>query len=196
MSLIQDGSGQGYIARVNSDNRLYTFADSVPSGANAAANKRMWSIFSGDVTQTDDNESGLLYISYSGTSKLVISQIAYTVGTSTGGSGSTAYRFVANPLDGTLVSTATQASIINRNLSGVSGSLIGNQYSGTQGATITGGSDLGVVSLGSGFLSQDESKNPFILETGNSIAVGVTPPTGNTSQTNRIFLTVYELVVD
>lgn len=197
MSLIQDGSGQGFTAKVNSDNRLYTFASSVPSGVIAASEKKMWLVVTGDLTFTSDSSSAALYLKYTGAQKLIISQYNLTVGTSTGGSGDTRFVTTANPTGGTIVSDAVQTSVSNRSLSGTSGSLRGDQYAGGEGKTATGGSSFGTLTFNTVGVNQvDLSAVPVVLESGNSISVSVIPPTGNTSQVNRVAFICYELVVE
>lgn len=197
MTQIIDGRGKGFTARVNSDNRLFTFADSVPAGTIAAADKLMWSIATEDVTLTSDSASAVLYVQYTGDSKLVIPRLTFTVGASTGGSGNTTIEVLTNPTTGTIVSGASQATVTNRNFAGTSGSLSGSQFKGAEGNTLTDGSVLGALVTSSvGPTFQDQNEFPYILEKGNSIGFKITPPTGNTSQTNRIFLVAYELVVD
>ena len=197
MSIIQDGAGQGYGAKVNSDNRLYTFASSVPAGVIAAADKAMWLTITGDLTYTTDTISAALFLSYTGSHRLVIAQYNLTVGSSTGGTNGTAFTTTANPTTGTIVSDATPATTSNRNFSGTAGSLSGAQYKGGQGKTITDGTTVGSLTLaGEGVNLVDFSSIPFILETGNSISISVTPPPGNTSQVNRVSIICYELVVD
>ena len=195
MAVIEDGAGRGFTARVNSENRLYTFADSVPSGAVAASRGKMWGISTGDLTFTNDSTSAIAYLRYSGLEKLVVSRVGYTTGASDG-TGNTTYRIIKNPTTGTIVDNAIAANTTNRNFSGTSSSLSGVQYSGADGYTLTNGvvvGDLNRESAGLFILEANES--PYILENGNSFGVTVTPPTGNTSQTNRLFIVAYELVV-
>lgn len=195
MAVFEDGTGSGYNAKVNKENRVLTFADSVPSGAVASLDSRMWSIASGDITLTSDSESACLYLRYTGSDKLLIQRLIYQYESSTGGSGDTLLNFYKNPTQGTIVSNASDATVANRNFSGVSSSLLGNQFKGAQGNTFTDGTVIGTTRNGSGFYSNDLSSFPFVLEKGNSIGFGVQPPAGNTSQLVRVFLVVYELVV-
>jgi hypothetical protein len=197
MSIIQDGAGQGYVAKLNSYNRLYTFASSVPAGVIAAADKKMWLVITGNLTYTSANKSAALYMLYTGPYKLVIPQYNFTVGASTGGVGSTAFTTNANPTTGTIISDAAQATVSNRNFAGTAGSLSGRQYRGGEGKTITDGTDIGTLTFADQGVNQvDLGSIPFILETGNSVSISVTPPPGNTSQVNRVTIICYELVVD
>jgi hypothetical protein len=197
MSIIQDGAGQGYGAKVNSANRLWTFADSVPSGVIAAADKKMWLVITGSLTYTTANKSAALYLLYTGPYKLIIPQYNLTVGLSTGGANGTVFTTRANPTSGTIVSDATQTTVNNRNFSGTSGSLTGSQFKGGEGKTVTDGTEIGSLTFaGEGVNQVDLGSIPFILETGNSISLEVTPPPGNTSQVNRVSIICYELVVD
>ena len=198
MAIIQGGTGLGYSAKVNSDNRLYTFASSVPAGVIAAANKKMWLVISGDLTYTTDAESAVLYLRYTGVNELVISQYNLTIGESTGGTGLTSFTTYANPTAGTLISDQTAATISNRNFSGTSGSLPGVQYVGGQGKTITGGATFGTLKFPEDLGVEQVSFEtvPIVLEGGNSLAITCTPPAGNTSQINRVSIICYELVVE
>lgn len=197
MGVIEDGTGRGFQGRVNSDNRLYTFASSVPSGAVAAAGGQMWSVGTDDLNFTNDSESAILYLRYTGSQKLVIPRITYTTGASTGGSGNTVFSSIVNPTGGTIVSNATQATVFNRNFAATAGSLSGDQFKGAQGFTLTGGTEFGALNaVAAGVTFLDQNEFPIVLQSGNSFGVSVTPPTGNTSQVNRVFLICYELVVD
>lgn len=195
MAIIEDGAGTGYTARVNSDNRLFTFAESVPAGTVASANKKMWGVSTGNITLTSANTSGIAYLKYAGVHALVIPRITFTTGASTGGSDNATWVVRQNSTTGTLVSNATALTTLNRNFSGTSGSLTGSQFKGVEGATVTNGTEVGSLSLGAGIFTLDINDFPYVLENGNSISVEVTPPASNTSQTNRIFIVAYELVV-
>jgi len=195
MAVIEDGAGRGFTARVNSENRLYTFADSVPSGAVAASRGKMWGISTGDLTFTNDGTSAIAWLRYSGLEKLVVSRFTFTTGASDG-AGNTSYKFIKNPTTGTIVDNAIVANTTNRNFSGTSSSLAGVQYSGAQGYTFTNGDEIADLNRESaGVFILDTNETPYILENGNSFGITVTPPAGNTSQTNRLFIVVYELVV-
>lgn len=195
MTTISDGTGTGFSVKVNEENRLYTFADSVPSGAIGAINSRMWSVASGDITLTDDTESACLFLRYTGNQRLLIQRIIYQYEDSTGGSGDNILRFYKNPTEGTIVSNASNATVTNRNFSGVPGSLLGDKFKGAQGNTLTDGDIIGTNRNGPGFYNTDTSTSPFVLEKGNSIGFTVQPPSGNTSQLIRVFLIVYEIVI-
>ena len=195
MTNIVDGYGSGYGARVGSDNRLWTYSSSTPAGVVASVNNKAWTVASTDITCTSDNESALLHLKYLGSYKLVVSALYLTAGASTGGSGNVEFRTYRNPTGGTIVTDESAAEVGPKNFSGSASSLIGNSYAGTEGKTTTGGVNIARGRFSTtGLVTVDLQTNPYILEAGNSIAFTVIPPTGNTSQVNRILIETYELV--
>lgn len=194
MSYITDGRGRGYAAGVNSAGRLLTSSRSIPAGAFASLEGRYFAVNTDDVTLTSDSESAVLYIGYRGESQLIIPQLNLTVGASTGGGSSSAdFRTIENP---TNISSSAAANVRNRNFSSVASALVGDFRSGVEGDTFTGGDEFGILRPPNvGLNSIDINAAPIVLETGNSLGVAITPPTGNTSATYRVFIFAYEVTL-
>lgn len=179
---IEDGSGIGYHAQVDSSNRLHTFSTMETELLHACRDGDAYNINTGIVTLTSANESGVLYVKNTSTThRLIITGIVCILSPSTGGSSSdsTLVRMYKNPSTGTLISGATAVDInSNRNFSSAK-SLTGLAYKGSEGSTITNGTQhiQSLVSAGSRtFFAIEE-----VLGQNNSIAVSYEPNDGNTS---------------
>jgi hypothetical protein len=194
MSYITDGRGRGYAAGVNSAGRLLTSSRSIPAGAFASLEGRYFAVNTDDITLTSDSESAVLFVNYRGESQLIIPQLNLTVGTSTGGDGSApSFRTIENPTD---ISSSVFANIRNRNFSSVASSLVGDFRAGVEGDTFTGGEEFGIIRPSNiGLNSIDLNAAPIVLETGNTLGIAITPPTGNTSATYRVFVFAYEVTL-
>ncbi len=116
--MIKDGTGTGFITKVNSLNRL--FVDSISTDDAIAANKAgdAYNINSGVINLSDAVDTPVLYLKNTGDPTINISAIAVGIGPTTGGSGGIPkITIIRNPTVGTIItSTPTNADIVsNRN---------------------------------------------------------------------------------
>lgn len=179
-NMIQDATGNGYWAKVDKNNRLSV--KSISSGFNveAALLGDNYNINSGVVNLTTDAISGVCYFESLETSHFVVTEIIVILGASTSGSGSTTVTVTKNPTAGTLISTATAGDTVeNRNFSS-SKELLRNFYKGATGATVTDGTTFAQSSRTVPSVLTFDA-DVIVLEKNNSLAVQVTPATGNTS---------------
>ena len=177
--LLQDGK-TGNTAQVDSDNRLQTFASTQTESTFAAFNGDLYNINTGTINLTSANASGLLFMSNTDTRDWVLTRVFYNIATSTGGSGDMLAEVIANPTAGTLISAGAAVTPHNLNF-GSPKSLVATALSGVEGSTITDGvtriSTI-IPSSGTRVLLQFDS---VIVPPAASIAIKITPPTGNTS---------------
>lgn len=186
---IEDGTGSGVKAKVDDKNRLATVSFNENIEEHFTAIESGFNINTGDISLTSGNESALLYFKNTGLKDIWIKQLIYLVGASTGGSGEYRVSVYKNPTGGTLVSAGTSFSAVNRDF-GSNASLDGTLLKGSEGSTITGGS----IALESLLVDQGRhSIDPglIILRPGNSIAISLTPQSGNTAQTVQLAMATY-----
>lgn len=179
---IEDGTGSGKAAKVNTDNQLEVRSVTQSSFERATSGGNSFNINTGLITLTSAGESGILYVkNTSSTKNIRVDGVVVILGPSTGGAttDTTHIRFYKNPTTGTLISGASAVSDeSNRNFgSGIT--LEADSYKGAEGNTITDGTThiQSLVSPGNRvFFSIDE-----VLQPGNSTAVSYEPPDSNTS---------------
>ena len=180
--IITDGNGSGYQAKVSTDHRLATDSISFSRAEDAVELGDAYNINTGVISLTTANKSATLYVKNNEGSPLIISNIFYLIGNSTGGSGDMLITVRRNPTTGTLISNATAAEMagVNRNF-GSSKTLDANIYKGAEGSTVTDG-DKVIESI------FNQTPNRYILNVGSidlpkgtSISFEITPATGNTS---------------
>lgn len=180
---IKDGTGKGYVAQVDSDNRLHVNSVTRTQAEQAALLGEAYNLSTGVITLTSANQTCISYMKYTGTDPFVIKELIAIPSNSTGGSGTASIQLIKNPTGGTIVSNAVvMPSIQNRDFSS-SKLPDADLFKGVEGDTVTGGSIFGAT-------SRDNFDAPIVfdaanivLRKGNSIAVNITPPSGNTSQT-------------
>lgn len=182
-----DGTGSGYTAKVDSENRVRTLAVTVSSCDDATDKGNSYNINTGLVTLTSAAESGILYIKNGEDKHLHLSSVVVILGPSTGGSATdtTRIRFYRNPTTGTLISNATAvADNGNRNF-GSSNELTDTlAYAGATGNTVTDGEVIieSLVSPGNR-ISFDID---MVLPKGKSIAISLEPNDSNTSMKTMV----------
>lgn len=178
----------GTAVRVTKEGNLSVFAITESESQHKLREGETFNANTGWVTLASANTSAVAYLENTGSEKLIVSSVIFGFKQSTGGAaGEPADIYmVRNPTGGTIVSTATAMEMSptskgrNKNF-GSSNTLECNAYAGVEAATITGGE--GNTALIAGFMSSRISvpEISFELQKGNSIAITIKPPTGNTS---------------
>jgi len=182
---IQDGTGTGSRATVDTKNRLHTFAISGSGATEAALNGDLYNINTETIELTSDGASSLLYMKNTNTEPWVMTRLFYNAGTSTGGTGDFLAELIANPTTGTLISGGTAITPHNLNFAS-SKTLTSTALKGADGSTITDGTtrvSTIIPSSGSRVLIAFDS---IIIAAGSSFAVRITPQTGNTSMNIQV----------
>tara|TARA_R110000822_G_scaffold51681_2_gene134290 strand:+ start:1017 stop:1604 length:588 start_codon:yes stop_codon:yes gene_type:complete len=177
---IKDGS-TGYVAEVDSSNRLQTYAVTINENNQANTKGRAYNINTGDITLTDAVETPILYIKNNEDKDLHIAALALWAGTSTGGTATLGTKWVVerNPTAGTIVSNATAVDIESNRNFGSNNTLLVDSYKGATGNTMTGGTDH--LAFRGTLLSRIYVEIDEIIPKGSSIGIHVKPPTSNTS---------------
>ena len=177
---IKDGSS-GYIAKVDSSNRLQTYSVTIDEANQANASGDAYNINTGDITLTNAVETPVLYIKNNEDRDLHISAFVLWAGTSTGGTATlgTKWVVVRNPTGGTIVDNATGVDIESNRNFGSNNTVLLDSYKGATGNTMTGGDDH-VIVRGT-LLSRTLVQLDEVIPKGSSIGIKVTPPTSNTS---------------
>jgi hypothetical protein len=196
MSVIEDGTGTGTVAKVNNTNRLYTDAVNRSQSQQAILQGNGYNVNTGPITLTSANESAVFYFKYTGNRILIIKEILAIVGGTTGGSGEGILSIIKNPTTGTIISSAVDVNNnVNRNFASAN-TLSALAYKGDEADTITNGITFANSSRSSFGTVIAFDADIIVLEKGNSIGVNFTPPTSNTSQEIRIALSVFEEIAD
>lgn len=176
---IRDGSGSGYLAKVNANNRLYVNAVSTDENLQASKQGNSYNINTGVITLTDDVETPVIYLKNNEVEDFHITSIAVGLGPSTGGTGGIPkITVIRNPTAGTIVSGATDVDINSNRNYGSSNTLVVDAYKGATGLTMTDGVDHIIffqTASGRLFASVDE-----LLPGGGSIGIKIAPQSGNT----------------
>ena len=162
---------------VTAEGRLLAEAVTSNQAEQKSIEEKGYAFNTNGISLTTDTESGIFYFKNDEPWDVVLDLIKVYLGVSNA-TGDTKVRIYRNPDDGTLISAGTALTAINRNF-GSSRPIVGTSLFGGEGSTI-----LPAASLAATILQQDKtafvSGIPAVLKRGSSIAVSVTPPTGNT----------------
>jgi hypothetical protein len=176
---ILDGTGKGYLAKVDENNRLSTDSLTVDESVNATYGGMAYNVNTGTINLTSGNPSALLYMRNDSDSDIIITAFFYLLGTSTGGTGDWAVDVYRNPTAGTLVSAGTDFTAVNRDF-GSANELDATIKKGAEGSTLTDGTIV-IQSLFPSSGRQTVAVGAIVISSGNSIGFIVDPPSGNTS---------------
>lgn len=183
-TLLKDGTGGGFLAKVTANNRLASEAIVITGEDDSIRVGEGWQISSKPVSFTSSTASAILYIKNGDSRNFVLDRAVLVLGTATGGSGDWTFRVMRNPEEtGTIVTNALTAGISNSN-HGSSKQPSGLLYRGVQGDTI----DLAGIAGGAPLPIQQASNRTVFplgrqLPTGTSIAFQLTPPPSTTAAT-------------
>lgn len=187
--IINDGTGTGAQAKVDSLNRLHTDAKSTSILEYSSLQGDAYNFNTGSMTLTTAGESAVGYFQYLDDAPFVIEEILFIIGITTGGSGEGTAKIYRNPTGGTIISGAVPIEVsANRDFSS-SKQPVANMYKGAEGNTITGGSIFASTTRSAFSTVITFDGGPIVLRKGNTLAVSWTPPAGNTSQTIKIAAT-------
>lgn len=180
---LRDGTGKGYLQKVDGNNRAATRSVNTPENEAATKIGDSYNINTGLIDLTSADETPIIYVKNNESVNLHIKAIVFAAWTSTGGSGTDGVPklvIVRNPTTGTLIDNANAVDINSNRNFGSSKNLTVDAYKGATGETFTDGSDHIIVHLGTSgrtFIGIDE-----VLPKGASIGVKYTPQGSNTSQ--------------
>jgi hypothetical protein len=192
MEQLQDATGQGYGAKVDIDNRLHVDSISTDRESYSSQSGFSFNVNTGLITLTNAaTKNAVMYLVNNEDYPLVITNLFYQTGTSTGGSGNIIVDVLRNPTTGTIVSGASAVEInINRNF-GSSRTLAVTAYKGATGNTFTNGTKALESILPTSVQRVAVSAGAITLPKGSSIGVNITTPTGNTSMAVEFAIACY-----
>jgi len=175
---IKDGTGFGFLAKVDDTQRLFTRAVAESPAHEAVVTADHYLMGSGYVNLTDGAKSAVIYLKNDESQDLFIDRIILTSEASTGGTHSHfLFSGTRNPT-GMGSGTSTSANMVNSNF-GSTNVLDSTSEIGQQGATSTSGAPIFAAYFAESSTHFIEQR--FLLQTGNSIAFEVTPSVNNTS---------------
>lgn len=138
MSVIQDGTGTGYFARVDNENRLDVRAVSDATIIHESGQGNAWNINTQNVSVSSAGENALLYFKNNSSQDAVVASLFVGIGTGTGTATDNALiRAYVNPTGGTLISGGGAVTVVNRRI-GSGRTFNYTVLSGSSGSTITG----------------------------------------------------------
>lgn len=173
---ILDGTGKGYRAKVDDENRLLTSGINKDIFQFKAETGDAFFIGTPLITLTTATESAIFYLKNNEDGPILLGDFFLIAEATTGGSPSMfRVNWYKNP---TSISSATATTPLNQNFGSSDTLGVVAQY-GAQGSTITGGSQVATLS----FPISEFNTIPanLVLEKGSSFVVSILPPTGNTS---------------
>jgi hypothetical protein len=137
--IFEDGTGKGYKAKVDANNRLHTQAVTETEALHATEEGDAYNINSGNISLSA--AGSLLYIKNNEDKDLVVETVIIGQGTGTV-SDSGEVTITANDTAGDLITDGTAVTYnANRNF-GSSKTLTADAYKGKSGGTATGGTDV------------------------------------------------------
>lgn len=189
--VLKDGK-TGKTAGVDADNKLQTSSITETKSTFASLNGDLYNINTDTINLTSASASALLYVSNTDDLDWILTRVFYNAEVSTGGSGKFLAEVLANPTAGTLISAGTPITPHNLNF-GSPKVLTATTLKGAEASTITDG-DVRVTTIvpasGVRVLIAFDS---IVIPRGTSIAVRITPPTGNTSMDIQVGFNLYRI---
>lgn len=182
MAKIEDGTGLGFDARVDENNRMHVHAVNVTEVVHAAEQGLAYNLNTGQISVT--NDATLVYLKNNETRDFVISAIA--IGNDGGATYSTRplITVVRNPTGGDLISDQTDVDMNQNRDFGSSRVFDSDAYKGKTGGTLTGGNDIAILQSTTG--GRDFFTLDFVLTEGSSI--GLTYTANISSGTSLIYV--------
>ena len=179
---ITDGVGKGYSAEVDSENRLRVFSISEQEVYNASSLGNSYNFNTGVINLTSASKSAVLYIKNNGDPDLVLTQLSYSMGNSTGGAGDVLVTVLRNPTTGTIISNAVDMEVggVNRNF-GSSKIITTDSYKGTEGYTFTNGVKIIDTIIDQAPVRVAVELGGISIPKGSSIGIEITPATSNSN---------------
>lgn len=182
-TVIKDGSS-GSTVQVDEKNRMRTFATTQGEETTAALEGDTYTATTSRITLTSDLESAVLYVKNTDDVSWILTRIFSNVGASTAGTGDWNFKIVKNPTAGTLISAGTVVTPQNLNF-GSAKELTSTILEGVEASTITNGTDVIDSLIPTASTRVLIANNPLIIEPASTMAIKITPPSGNTSFTTQ-----------
>lgn len=190
--LIKDGTGGGYEAKVDSNNRVHALAVSSSISQAAGVSGDTFNFNTDVISLTTANKSAVAYIKNNSINDIYIDPVGFLLGNSTGGTGNLRLEIIKNPTQGTIIDNAADVPILENKNAGSSKQLDALTYKGAEGDTIGNGSLWYATLLPSAATVYTIGTGSLILKGGNSLGINVVPQLSNTAMDVMIFMSVIE----
>jgi len=170
-----DGTGTGKRAKVDSNNRLETFAVSESRMADISVRDGKSFILTSDFINltTTGSFSGVFYLKNTDATKVIYVDKIRICGTGTS-MGYVQCKLIKNPTTGTLISDQTDAIVVPANL-GANTDFVGTVYKGADAKTVTDGTQFSQFTVHLPGHTIQEYDGALILTGGTSFAIEVKP---------------------
>ena len=170
---IQNGAGNGYMAKVNARNQLYTFSETETESAAATELGNAYNINTGLISLTGSGDSAILYVKNEEVSDMYIENIAFGIDSAATVSTTPVITIIRNPTAGDITTDASAVAMNQNRNFGSSKTLSTSTlaYKGKQGGTMTGGNDIIIFMQGTG--GRLFANIGLQLPKGNSIGVKI-----------------------
>lgn len=172
---IQDGTGEGWSLKIDSEGRLYNQAVNDSAIEYAAQEGRAFNINTLFLPVSSSGENALLYLKNNEEEDLIVA--AWFIGTDNAAGTPSRQGLAAvyvNPTGGTLIASASAITPVNRRI-GSAETLDVLAYSGGDGFTITGQQTDPVLYQTQGSSARTFGSVYLVLPKGSSLAVTYTP---------------------
>ena len=181
--IIEDGTGTGRTAKIDTNNRLNTFSVTLDEDIQSTTDGTAYNFNTGNITLTDAVDTPVAYLkNTTDGNPFAISLIAAGFKDATSGAATdlNEITIVRNPTAGTIISEAKTTNVMNENRNfGSSTTFGGVFYKGETGDTFTDGDDI--IQFYAGDMARFAASINLVLNKGDSIGIRVEPPASNTS---------------
>lgn len=194
MTIINNGTGDGIAAKVDTSNRLTTFSTQQSSAISAMKSGSRFIAPTRVITLSSDTESALFYFKSNEDSSLIIDEFRLSIGPATDVGSNLIENDVVtltvyvNPTGGSLIDNAISMLVANKN-AGNSRTLDVIAYEGVDGDTLTG--ELLKVEELHQVAKNHVDNSPFMIPKGGIVAFGIIPPSGNVNMKISISATLF-----
>ena len=169
---IEDGSGRGFSAKVDDENRLYTRSITESEFDYGTRKGRAYNINTLFYPITGSTEVPIIY--FKNNEEKTITLAAWFIGTSCATSANGILKMYTNPSSGTIISGGEDIAAVNR-LIGSSNTLDADIKKGGDGFTVAGYSSEPVLYQPQGATSRTFGNIQIAVEKGGSVVVNYDP---------------------
>ena len=176
MARIQDGSGRGFEAGVDSTNRLLVEGVALSIREEAVLKGQLYEI-GGFFTLTGTAETAVLYVENQQEQTLVLDRFEFSGAESTGGTSDA--MLLALYTGPSAITNSTASTAKNSNFGSALAPSFDIQLGNGSTSAVTGGTQFGASYIT--YLGQSMFDGPWAVPRGQSFALTATPPASNTS---------------
>ena len=192
MSIIEDGSGSGFSAQVDSTNKLEVRSTTQAANVEASINGDGYFVTSGAINLTSASASAMLWFQNADEFDYLIDRLIFGAGVSTG--GTTNMCVVAAKINATGIGSGSgnPLTAINTNFGSKNQPTLTSSEIGAEAATITGGTPGPTFFFPDKITSTIDTR--IILPKGTALAFTVTPPASNSGMLAAVTLNISKVI--